>query len=200
MKQRLLSEISGTAIPLMAFSVALNLTAGQITTALKIPIYLDSIGTILVAVLVGPWAASLTGTLSNVMAAGIGNPMMMFFIPVTILIGIFSAFVAKLGWFRKWYLCILGGLIQGMLAATISAPIAAYVFGGTMMAGTDFLVLLFRSTGHTLLQSTFLQGLMSDPIDKTISYLIVFFLLNKLPQRIVTRFKGAPNIITPQAS
>ncbi|HEY6951932.1 MAG TPA: ECF transporter S component [Bacteroidota bacterium] len=186
--------MTGSAIPFVAFGIALNLTVGQITIALKIPLYLDSIGTILVAVLVGPYAGIIAGSLANIMAAAFGNPTMMFFIPVVIVIGAFTGFLAKRGWFKRWYLCVPGGILQGILAATVSAPISAYLFGGTMMAGTDALVYFFRAKGYAILTSVWYQGLTSDPLDKVVSYLIVFFVLTNLPLRLVSKFRGASNI------
>jgi energy-coupling factor transport system substrate-specific component len=193
-RQRIADEMTGAALPFVAFCIALNLTAGQITAALKIPLYLDSIGTILVAVLVGPWSAIICGSAANLLAAAFGNPSMIFFIPVVVVIGAFTGFLARRGWFRKWYLVVIGGILQGVLAALVSAPISAYVFGGVMMAGTDFLVLYFRSVGHDLLNSVVYQGLSSDPADKLVSYLIVFFLTKNLPQRLLSRLRGAANI------
>jgi len=194
MTHRFHDQFSGPAIPLMAFGAAINLVAGQATAALKIPIYLDSIGTILVAVLVGPWAAMVSGSLANLLAAAFGNPSMAFFIPVVLLIAVFTALVARWGWFRRWPLVIFGGILQGIMAAAASAPIAAFVFGGTMLAGTDFLVILYRSLGNDILQSTLLQGLTSDPLDKAIEYLVVFAILRRLPDRIVFKFPGGAHL------
>ena len=55
-------------IVLMPFAIAINIVLGQtVAAALKIPIYLDSIGTILVGVLAGPVAGAATGFLANVL-------------------------------------------------------------------------------------------------------------------------------------
>ncbi|MBM4169077.1 MAG: ECF transporter S component [Ignavibacteria bacterium] len=190
-------EIAGIGLPFLAFGVALNLTLGQLTTALKIPMYLDSVGTILVAVLCGPLSAMLTGSLANTLGSALGSPGMIFFIPVVLVIGAFTGFIASRGWFRVWYLVLLGGILQGLLAALVSAPISAYLFGGVMMAGTDFLVMYFRSIGHSLLESVLYQGFASDPIDKTVSYLIAFFIVHNLPGSILARFYGGRNITRP---
>ncbi|MGA3244224.1 MAG: ECF transporter S component [Bacteroidota bacterium] len=199
-RQRITDEMSGAALPFVAFCIALNLTAGQITAALKIPLYLDSIGTILVAVLVGPWSAVICGSAANLLAAALGNPSMIFFIPVVVVIGAFTGFLARRGWFRKWYLVAIGGVLQGILAAIASAPISAYLFSGVMMAGTDFLVLYFRSVGNTILNSVLYQGLTSDPADKLVSYFIVFFLVKNLPQRLISRLRGASNLRAPDST
>ena len=177
-----------------------NLTLGQLTAALKIPFYMDMVGTVLVAVLCGPWSALIAGALSNILASAFGNPSMMFFIPVVIVIALFTSFLAARGWFRHAHLVVLGGLFQGILAAVVSAPIAAFLFGGVMFSGTDFLVLYFRSVGNSLLESVFFQGLASDPVDKTITYLVVFLVVRNLPVRLVSRFRGASNVLGPRSS
>ena len=71
----------------------------------------------------------------------------------------------------------VGGLTTGLVAAAISAPIAAGLFGGVTGSGTDALVALFRTLGLNIFQSAFAQGLTSDPLDKTISYTIVYAIL-----------------------
>ncbi len=194
LSEQFTKETSGAAIPFIAFCIALNLTVGQVTSALKIPIYLDSIGTVLTAVLVGPLAAATAGGLSNLLASAMGSPTMAFFVPVSIVIGLFSGMLARRGWFKRWYLVVLGGALQGVIAAVCSAPISAYLFSGVMMAGTDFLVLYFRSVGNSIMESVFYQGLASDPVDKIITYLIVFLLVRNLPRRLTGRFTGAANI------
>jgi energy-coupling factor transport system substrate-specific component len=82
----------------------------------------------------------------------------------------------------------IGGLTTGIVAAAISAPIAAGVFGGVTGGGTDALVALFRTLGLNVFQSAFAQGLTSDPLDKTISYTIVFFILGALPVTMRTMY------------
>jgi energy-coupling factor transport system substrate-specific component len=198
LQNRLFEKPTGFEIPFIGFCIALNLTVGQVTAGLKIPLYLDSLGTILAAILVGPLSAILTGSAANILAAAFGNPTMMFFIPVVVVIGLFTALIARLGWFRQLPLVVVGGILQGILAAVVSAPISAYLFSGITLGGTDFLVLYFRSVGHTLLESVFYQGLSSDPADKTISYLIVFFLVRNFPASLLRRFRGSVHILPPQ--
>ena len=68
---------STRVIALMPAAIAINIVLGYtVQTVLKLPIYLDSIGTILVGVLAGPIAGALTGILSNLIwqyAPGIGG-------------------------------------------------------------------------------------------------------------------------------
>jgi hypothetical protein len=92
----------------------------------------------------------------------------------------------------------VGGLTTGLVAATMSAPIAAGVFGGVTGGGTDALVALFRTLGLNVFQSAYAQGLTSDPLDKTISYTVVFLILGALPVTVRTMFTGGEDTIVDE--
>jgi energy-coupling factor transport system substrate-specific component len=82
----------------------------------------------------------------------------------------------------------VGGAITGVVSAIISAPIAAVVFGGVTGSGTDLLVAAFQQAGSDLQTAVLQQGLLSDPIDKVLTFFIVFLLLQTLSRRFVARF------------
>lgn len=188
-------ETSGVAIPFIAFGAALNLSLGQLVGLIKLPLYLDSIGTVLVAILCGPWAAIIAGSVANIVSSIMFSPPSVFFIPTVAVIGAFTGFWAKRGFFRRWYTAVAGGVLQGILAAVVSAPISAYLFSGVTLSGMDFLVIYFRHVGKTILESTFLQGLASDPVDKALTYLVAFLVVQRLPYRLVIRFPRHENIL-----
>ena len=52
---------STRTLTLMSAGIAINMVLGQIASMLKLPIFLDSIGTIIVALLAGPIAALVAG-------------------------------------------------------------------------------------------------------------------------------------------
>jgi len=83
---------------------------------------------------------------------------------------------------------LVAGATCGVISALIAAPIAAYVFAGVTGSGTDFLVLLFQQAGSDLQTAVLQQSLISDPIDKTITYLVVFALLGAASRRATARF------------
>ena len=70
-------QFSTRVIVLIPIAIAINIVLGYtVQTILKLPIYLDSIGTILVGVLAGPIAGALTGILVEpdlAVRAGIGG-------------------------------------------------------------------------------------------------------------------------------
>jgi hypothetical protein len=82
----------------------------------------------------------------------------------------------------------VGGFTTGLVAALMAAPIVAGAFGGVTGGGTDALVALFRTLGLSVFQSALAQGVTSDPLDKTISYTVVFVVLTALPITVRTMF------------
>jgi energy-coupling factor transport system substrate-specific component len=186
-------QFTTSTYALIPLAIAINIVVGEIVPLLRLPVYLDSIGTVLVAVLVGPWAGAATGGLTNIIW-GLFRPVPLPFAVVALAIGLLAGVFARLGWFRRWYLVPLAGLITGVVAALLSAPLSAFIFGGVTGGGTDALVALFRAGGASPLASSLQQGLISDPIDKLVSFVIVYLIIVALPPRIRARF-GQSNVV-----
>lgn len=53
-------QISSRTLVLIVVSIAINMIGGQITSMVKLPIFLNSIGTLICALLGGPWVALFT--------------------------------------------------------------------------------------------------------------------------------------------
>src|SRR5512139_1952884 len=82
---------------LIPVAIAINIVIGQIVVYLKLPVYLDSIGTVLVGVLCGPWAGMLTGTLSNIVWGIFLDPNALPWFPVAAAIGLVAGLTANFG-------------------------------------------------------------------------------------------------------
>lgn len=244
---RIKSDFTTLTLALIPVAIVINVVIGQIVqNVLKLPIYLDSIGTVLVAVLAGPFAGALTGALSNIIWGIVfDSPTTIPFAITAFAIGLVAGIWALLGWFKRELpmlqgllavivvggvligiqfvnsgpigaalavaltvlvliltalrvfpaLIAVGGVLTGVVAAIVSAPISAFVFGGVTGSGTDLLVALFQATGANILQATLGQGLVSDPFDKFVSFVVVWILLRGLSTRYVARFPRASNVI-----
>lgn len=267
-------QFSTRVIALMPAAIAINIVLGYtIQTLLKLPIYLDSIGTILVGVLAGPLAGAATGILSNLIwqyAPGIGGGTIGPFAITAGVIGLLAGVWGWLGVYRSrpasgsqlalaavvaaaivvlialpilnnpaytdpniggypdWVytaaiviaavaalvvaafiyvrrdlagLWVAGaGVVTGVVAAFVSAPISAIVFGGVTGSGTDLIVAALRQGGADVFSAALGQGLFSDPIDKTITSFVVFLILVGLPPRVVARFPAGDRLVTTEGA
>ena len=181
--------LSSTALALIPIAIAINVALGQLVqSVLKLPIYLDSIGTVLAGILLGPLAGAITGLLANIIWGLTLAPSALPFAAVAAVIGLIAGYAGQYGATQTWWKMALFGVLTGIVAAAISAPIATYVFGGVTGGGTDVLVAMFQSLGASVLGASFAQGAVSDPLDKTITYLIVWAIISALPKRLLARF------------
>jgi hypothetical protein len=268
---------------LIPIAIAFNIILGQaVGAALKIPIYLDSIGTILVGALAGPIPGALTGLLANllwtfVLPPPFHNDYSGAFAVVAAVIGLLAGSYSRFGWLRPrptkdtgrlaigalvaigvilvlGWLAFLGwqtilgdisfapsgdtllvilavlamvvvvgtalglaailfvrrdltaayvviaGVITGIIAAIMSAPISANLFSGVTGAGTDFLVAAFRQAGADIQSATLGQGLISDPIDKVITFAVVYVILGAMARRTKARFPQGERLVDAEAT
>jgi energy-coupling factor transport system substrate-specific component len=181
----------------IALCAALNFAVGSIVYLIKLPIYLDSIGTILCALLIYPdrkaaFVCSFTAAMiSTVITTMFINPFLIWFSGTEVAIALIAAFVIARGEevFRTRPLpvipfvvrVVLYGILTGVVAAVVSAPVVAYLFGGVTGSGSAFLVAFFLKAGDHLLRAVIQSGLTADPIDKMLQVLFAALLFRATP-------------------
>lgn len=78
-------------------AVAMNIVLGIITSALGIPLYLDTLGTVLSAAILGPVPGIIVGALSNIITGLIYSVSDIPFCLVNMAVGLIVGLVAKNG-------------------------------------------------------------------------------------------------------
>jgi len=187
-------DFSVSTFALIPLAIAIHLVIGKLVAVLSLPIFLDSIGTVLVAVICGPWAGALTGILANVVGGLILDPGFMPFAPVAGIIGFVAGWLANAGWFKSWWKVILAGVVITLALSVVASPIKVAVYGGitpnAVGAVTSFLV----ATGKDLIESVLTVIVVSNLADKILTNFIVYFILKGLPARYINRFPRAENV------
>lgn len=173
---------------LIPIAMIINSVVGEIVGSIGLPLYLDTIGTVLVAALAGPVAGMTTGALNNVVW-GLLNPAALPFAAGAALVGYLSGvFIHRFHAFKHLGTVVLYGLLLGLVGGMVAAPVAAFVYGGTAGVGTGALVSLFREMGGSLIASVTTQAFISDPVDKILVMLIAYATVKALPKRTVDAF------------
>lgn len=181
-----LPSLTAGAIALIPVCLVINIAIGELIGSIGVPLYLDSLGTVLMAALLGPVAGLATGTLSSVVW-GFINPAALPFAAVSAATGWMAGWAIQRGVLQSIWRIVVSGAISGMLAA----PVAAFVYGGTAGLGTGALVSVFREFGNSLLASVTMQSLVSDPLDKIVVLFFVALTVKALPQRVLKRLHPA---------
>lgn len=193
--QQLKKDFSTLTLALMAVAIVLNIVLGQVVSLLKLPIFLDSIGTVLVALLAGPWAGGLTGLLTNLIWGLISDPVAAAFAPVAMIIGIVAGLCAKYGLFKKWWQAIISGAIITLALSIIAIPIRVYMFGGVTGSGADFITAYLLATGRDLFSAVIITVITDNLIDKVVTALLAWGIVKGLPRRFTSRFPRASAVI-----
>ena len=191
LKEQLKKDFSTITLALMAVGIVLNIILGQVVSLLKLPIFLDSIGTVIVALLAGPWAGGLTGLLTNLIWGMISDPVAAAFAPVAMIIGIVAGLCAKYGLFKSWWQTIISGVIISLALSVVAIPIRVYMFGGVTGSGADFITAYLLAAGRDLFSAVIITVVADNLIDKVVTGLLAWGIVKGLPKRFSARFSRA---------
>ena len=139
----------------LALCGVINILGGTIALLLRLPVYLDSIGTVLAAALFGPAAGLVPGLISGLISGMTSDVYAFYYIPVQLVIGLVAGLVFRrlrpshtagsrseslslrsMGW--KLF---PAALVISLPGTVVSSTITAVVFGGITSSGSTVLVL-----------------------------------------------------------
>jgi energy-coupling factor transport system substrate-specific component len=186
----ILSDFNTLALVLIPIGIAINYVGALIVNALQLPLFLDCIGTLTVAIIAGPWVGAVTGLMHNVVFALTVNPGDLPFGIVNLCFGLAAGFMARAGWFDRARTVFFAGLVIVAVALLTSVPIMVLMYGGatTGVAGVAMGYLIAIGTG--IWQSVFAVSFFSEIADKLASAYVAFFIYRALPKGFLTRFPG----------
>ncbi|RUR59249.1 ECF transporter S component [Aeromonas veronii] len=182
------SKLSSYNLAFMVICIAINMVAGQAASMLKLPIFLDSIGTVLCAILAGPWMAIATGLLTNLLWGLLTGPIAAAFAPVAMMIGLSAGLLARAGWFNNLPKVVVSSVVISLALTLVAIPIRSYLFGGATGSGADFVVAYLHAMGSDLQESVAVTVLGTNLLDKLLTVLIAWGLVRRLPQRTLRHF------------
>lgn len=186
-KNSIKNDFTLMTILLLPVAVALNVVGGQLAAALALPIYLDTIGTILAGILGGPWVGLVAGVLSNLIN-GIFSPN---FIPFTIVagaVGLVTGLLSRKMMFTKPLKVVISIVVVTMVSIIIGTPIVTYVYGGITGTGSTYLTAFLLATGKSMFQSIFTSQIVSELSDKGLSILIAYLIIKAMSDRMLVNF------------
>ena len=133
---------------LIPVAIGINMIGRTFTQVLNLPLFLDTIGTTMVAFLAGPWVAAVAGVLTNLV---IGLTLEATSIPFGIVnaaIGIVAGVMAARGFLRSTVKVIW--LMVALTVTTIitATPIVVLVFEGVSGSGVDAVTGFFVASGQ----------------------------------------------------
>lgn len=182
--------VSTIKITIIALAAVINVVGGQFALSLKLPIYLDMIGTIFVAKLLGPFYGLLPGLLSGLILGISVDIYALYFLPVQIITGFIAGLIFRTKWMEKWR-ALFGTLAVTIPGTFVSSILAAFLFGGFTSSGSSIIVMLLRKFGFHEVSSVFMVQIATDYLDRIFTVSLVLFLIEALPKEIIMKIKGS---------
>lgn len=178
-------KITAFQICLIAMAVCINVAGGQFALFLHLPVYLDSIGTILAGALLGPFFGMIPNLLSGIFMGMTTDIYALYFAPVGMITGLMTGIVCR----REKKGLFLPALMITIPGTVVSSLICAGLFGGITSSGSSILVQLLAKTPLGMTASVFIVQILTDYLDRFISLFLVLYILKLLPGEIKQKFK-----------
>ena len=157
------SLMSSLLIPV---AVAINFTGSFIASSLKLPLFLDAIGTVFISLIAGPWVGSVTAVITSIATGGF-NPVNLAFLPVGILIAV-----------------VIGNTVITLL-----------VYKGITPDGTGFVASTLIKLGFGEVFSVIAATFVSEIMDKSLTIIIAILIAKSMSDRYLIKFKYGENYI-----
>ncbi|HFV2926830.1 TPA: ECF transporter S component [Streptococcus agalactiae] len=173
-------------ISFISIAIAINLVGANLALFLRLPIYLDTIGTLLIAVILGPWYAASTDFLSALINWMTTDIFSLYYSPVAIVVAIITGILIKRN--CKASSLLWKSLIISLPGTIIASVITVILFKGITSSGSSIIAQFLHGIGLDMTSSLILVQVGTDYIDRLISLILVFSTITLLK-------KHSPNLI-----
>ncbi|MDD6489363.1 MAG: ATP-binding protein [Clostridia bacterium] len=173
---------------LVLFGIVINVLFPRLVIMLHLPLYLDNIGSIFVAVLSGAIPGMITAFTSNYLGY-FGEPSAIMFGVLTVVIAFLSAKISETGLLRKVrgyvLLFVMAVIVGGVVGSVFGWYLYGKTVGGTVAAPYVFWLCDCGLQGFL---AQFLGDMIVDISDKLITVLAVASLLCIFPRKLRNAF------------
>ncbi|MBY4836096.1 ECF transporter S component [Streptococcus agalactiae] len=173
-------------ISFISIAIAINLIGANLALFLRLPIYLDTIGTLLIAVILGPLYAASTAFLSALINWMTTDIFSLYYSPVAIVVAIITGILIKRN--CKPSSLLWKSLIISLPGTIIASVITVILFKGITSSGSSIIAQFLHGIGLDMTSSLILVQVGTDYIDRLISLILVFSTITLLK-------KHSPNLI-----
>jgi energy-coupling factor transport system substrate-specific component len=172
-------------VTLVPAAAALDIVGGYLNGLLSLPTYLDTIGTCVAAIVLGPWWGAAAGILANIGGA-------VYLGPTNIPFGLANALAAVLWGYgvrslllgRNPYTYFGLNAVVGVAVGALGALIALVVFGGTTGHASDAITAALVQAGEALRDAVLTSSVLTSLGDKIIAGFVGLAIIRALPSSL----------------
>ena len=170
--------------------ILINFIGVRVALHFSLPVFLDSIGTILAAVLGGLIPGIITGIVTNLIN-GIFDNATIYYGSISVLLALAAAGLAEQGCFRRFPRILLPVLVFTLNGGGLGSILTWFLYGAGIGEGISRpLALAFFESGRmNMFFSQLSADLLIDLLDKTITTGIVALVCLLIPDSLRRRFR-----------
>ena len=176
-------------LALIPSAVAINLAMGFVVNQLGLPVYLDTLGTVLAAGLAGPLAGLLTGLVSQVVRSLYEGFVWFPFVVIQLLIALVAALARRTSGFTTPLRAAAWGVAAGVAGGAASATISTALFEGVTATGVTAVTAALSAFGIPRSSAILFASITTDILDKVLVFLLAGVALRSLPRRLAARYR-----------
>lgn len=184
-------KLSTAAIVLIPAAIGINYLGKLFAGLLKLPLWLDAIGTVLASMLAGPIIGAASGIINNLIYGITVDPISTVYAITSGAIGLVVGIMAYKGWIANIKKAIVIGLVVGLVAAVISTPLNMIFWGGqTGNIWGDAFYAFLLSNDLPIWLASFGNSIVVDVPDKVFTVIIAFFIFKGLPKTLTNVYRS----------
>lgn len=185
-----MKKIDKLSLFLIPIGVAINFIGAQLAMLLKLPFYLDAIGTIVIGALCGGIPGAIVGVISNTINS-ITYPTYMWYGFISLIYGLLAGYLSRKKVFQSLGKTIASSFLFALIGGVLNSIITWILFGFDFATDTTaiFALPLHNLLGVPKFAAEMMAAVGMDVIDKFIAVLVMFFILKSMPNRLLTKLK-----------
>lgn len=188
-------KLNTAALVLIPAAVGINYIGKLFAGVLKLPLWLDAIGTVLAALLGGPIVGAICGAINNIIYGLTMDPISFVYAISSIAIGIAVGVLARLDKTKGVKGVFTVGAIITVISVVISTPINMIFWGGQTGNIWGDAVFAWGIANHMpAFLASALDELVVDIPDKFATIFISYAIFKGLPQKLVLLYRNDSEI------
>ncbi len=180
------TNFSTAVIVLIPACIGINYIGKLFAQVLKLPLWLDCIGTCIGAILGGPIIGGICGAANNLIYGfTTGDNITLVYALTSLFIGVSVGVMARLGFMETFPKAMITACVGGLAAVIVSTPLNIIYWGGqTGNVWGDAVFAATQASGLPVWLGSLLDELVVDVPDKLITGVIVYLIVSELPEKL----------------
>jgi energy-coupling factor transport system substrate-specific component len=176
-------RLDSVSVVLILSALGLNVAGRAIAVTFGLPLFLDSIGTVLAGVVGGPWVGGSVGFISNLLSSNTIDPIAAPYALVSFAVGFAAGLARYLNWQKRASGWVALWLLTFAIASVVSTPLNFLISNGNSGVGLGDSIYAALNAAHLpRIIAAFIGEAAIDLPDKLLTVVVALLIAQGLPR------------------